>query len=452
MSSSLPNERLRLGSVIATWWPLAASWLLMGLELPAVAAVMARLPDPTLSLAAYGGVVFPLILMIESPIIMLLPASTALSRDWASYHVVRRFMFLAGGLLTVLHVLVAFTPVYEWVAGTLLGIPIPVREPARWGLQILTPWTFSIAYRRTQQGVLIRFGRSHAVGIGTAIRLTANGLVLAIGFLLHNVPGIVVGSAAVAAGVMSEAVYAGLAVRRVLRDQVRVAPPVAVPLTDATFMRFYLPLMLTPIIWFVSMPLTSAAMSRMALAIESLAVWPVMTGVVFTARSLGFALNEVVVTLLERPDPVPALRRFTALLAAFSTAALLLFAVTPLGRFWFERVSALPATLADLAHTGLWMMVLMPAFSPYQSLYQGAIVHSHRTRAVTESVAVLLVTAALVLAIGIARGAVGLYVASIATVASTAAQLVWLRFRARRELAAVIARDARPAEAAAAAS
>ena len=55
----------------------------MGLELPLVSAVVARLPDPTVSLAAYGGVVFPLALLIESPIIMLLSASTALARDLA---------------------------------------------------------------------------------------------------------------------------------------------------------------------------------------------------------------------------------------------------------------------------------------------------------------------------------------------------------------------------------
>ena len=55
----------RLRTVFAVWWPLAASWLLMGLELPAVSAVMARLPHATVSLAAYGGVVFPLALLID---------------------------------------------------------------------------------------------------------------------------------------------------------------------------------------------------------------------------------------------------------------------------------------------------------------------------------------------------------------------------------------------------
>ena len=59
--------------------PLAASWALMGIELPLVAAVMARFPEPDINLAAYGGIVFPLALIIEAPIIMLLAASTALS-------------------------------------------------------------------------------------------------------------------------------------------------------------------------------------------------------------------------------------------------------------------------------------------------------------------------------------------------------------------------------------
>ncbi|MGD8396518.1 MAG: hypothetical protein PVF43_13705, partial [Candidatus Eiseniibacteriota bacterium] len=66
--------------VAATWWPLAASWLLMGVELPLVSAVLARFPDPEIHLAAYGGIVFPLALLIEAPIIMLLAASTALSK------------------------------------------------------------------------------------------------------------------------------------------------------------------------------------------------------------------------------------------------------------------------------------------------------------------------------------------------------------------------------------
>ena len=84
--------------ILRTWWPLAASWLLMGFEGPAVASVVARMADPKINLAAWGGIVFPLSLMVEAPIIMMLAASTALCRDWISYVKLRRFMNRLGAL------------------------------------------------------------------------------------------------------------------------------------------------------------------------------------------------------------------------------------------------------------------------------------------------------------------------------------------------------------------
>ena len=67
--------------IFTVWWPLALSWLLMGIELPMLTSVVARLPDPEINLAAYGEIVFPLALILEAPVLMLLSASTALSQD-----------------------------------------------------------------------------------------------------------------------------------------------------------------------------------------------------------------------------------------------------------------------------------------------------------------------------------------------------------------------------------
>jgi hypothetical protein len=66
---------------------------------------------------------------------------------------------------------------------------------------IMTPWTWSIAYRRFNQGVLIRYNHSRAVGVGTVIRLTADLTVLLIGFSIGTIPGIVVATSAVSAGI-----------------------------------------------------------------------------------------------------------------------------------------------------------------------------------------------------------------------------------------------------------
>ena len=131
----------------------------------------------------------------------------ALCKDFDAYKKVRKFMMVTSACLTTLHLLIVFTPFYYFIVEKILGAPQVIVEPARIGLMIMTPWTWSIAYRRFNQGVLIRFGHSKTVGVGTVIRLTANLLVLTTGYLVGNIPGIVVGTSAVIAGVVCEAIY-----------------------------------------------------------------------------------------------------------------------------------------------------------------------------------------------------------------------------------------------------
>ena len=414
-------------------WPLAASWLLMGVELPALSAIVARLPHPETNLAAYGGVVYPLALIVESPVIMLLAASTALSKDWASYRKVWNYMQAAGALLTALHLLVALTPLYYVVARSILAVPEQVIEPARLGLILMLPWTWAISYRRFNQGVLIRFGYSKSVGVGTVIRLTANLTVLLIGLAVRTVPGVAVASAGMAAAVLSEALYVGIRVRPVLRHDLTAQPAVEPPLTYAAFFAFYIPLVLTSLLNLLANPIGSAALSRMPQALTSLAVWPVVSGLVFMSRGLGIAFNEVVVALLDEPGARAALRRFTWLLCLGTTAGLALLAATPLSRLWFEGLSALPADLAAMARLGLWVALPLPALTALQSWYQGSLLHGRRTRGITESVVLYLAVDVAVLFGGVTWGGLGgLYVGLAGMAAATLAQTGWLAWRARR--------------------
>ena len=441
---------LPVAKIYKTWWPLAFSWLLMGAELPAISAVVARLPNPGINLAAYGGIVFPLALIIEAPIIMLLAASTALCKDIASYRKMRRFMMVAGGTLTALHLLVALTPIYYFVVVNILGAPAEIIEPGRIGFILMTPWTWSIAYRRFNQGVLIRFGHPQTISVGTVIRLSADLAVLAVGYRLGDLQGIVVATLAVSAGVISEAVYVGIMVRPVIKHELKLAPPVSPVLTLRSFLAFYVPLAMTSLLFLLAQPMGSAAISRMPMALESLAVWPVVSGLVFMFRSLGVAYNEVVVALLDEPRSFVSLHRFTGWLSLASTLALLVMTVTPLSSWWFSTVSALPPELAAMAGLALWFALPLPFLSVIQSWYQGAILHGRVTRGITEAVLVYLVISIALYMIGVAWGQVpGLYIGLLVISISMAAQTVWLWVRSRPILQAVQVRDgvALPAEA-----
>jgi len=290
---------------------------------------------------------------------------------------------------------------------------------------------------------LIRFGRSGAVGTGTIVRLSANVIVLTIGYLIHRIPGIVVGPCAVASGVISEAVFAGLVVRPVLRGSVRNAPQVDHPLTLRTFLDFYIPLAMTQLLFLLAGPFGSAAISRLPMALQSLAVWPVVSGLVFLLRSMGVAYNEVVVALLDEPGSSTNLRRFSAWLACGISTVLLVMAASPLSRFWFGTLSGLPPELAALGQRGIWFALPQPAMAVYQSWYQGAILHGKQTRGIIEAVVVYLVSMAVLLPISVAWGRwVGLNAILTIVSISTALQTGWLWLRSQPVMRLVSIRDA----------
>ena len=437
----LVKTPLSMRRIMRTWWPLTVSWLLMTAELSLISAVVARLPDPEVNLAAWG-IVFSLSIMIQAPSAMLLAASTALSQDWASYLKLRRFMLGISAILSLLHALVAFTPLYDLVMGDLIGAPVEIMEPTRLGLMIMTPWSWGTAYRRFEQGVLIRFDYSRAVVWGSLLRLGMDSVVLVIGYTLGQASGIVVGSSGIIIGVLSEAIYAGWRVGPLRRGQLKQAAPVEPPLTFRAFLNFYIPLALTALLTVLMQPLVSAALSRMPNPLESLAVWPVLFGLLVIWQSVGIAYNEAVIALLDAPQAVYNLRRFTLLLAALTTILLGIMAATPLATFWFSSVTALAPALVPLAQQSLWFALLLPGLRVLQSWYQGAIVYSRDTRGITESVVIFLVVSGAILWAGVIWGQIaGIYVGLIASVIGLLLQTIWLRWRSRPVMRAVQARD-----------
>ena len=355
----------------------------MGAEMPLVGAAIARLEDPEWQLYALGGVVYPLCLVVEAPVIMLLAAGTALGKDRQGYDLLWRFAHGSGLLLTLLHAAFAFTPLLDWLAVDLLDAKPPALDAARLGMQWMLPWTWAIAARRFAQGVAIRQGQSHVVAQGTVLRLMVNGGVLLVGVWYPWGPGIAVGCAAISAGVLAEAVFATWAARPVIR---RLPDCEGEPLSWDGFLRFYIPLACTPLVTLLIQPIGSAAMNRMPEPKLSLAAWPVVYGLVFLTRSAGFAFNEVVVALIQQEGGRAALRRFAFGLAFTTMAVLACVAFTPAAGLYFDVFTKLEGPLRDLAVSAVGLAILMPGYAVLQNYYQGALVAYRASLPVSVSV------------------------------------------------------------------
>lgn len=425
------KSELTLGLIFKTWWPLALSWMMMSVETPLLSAVVARLPDARLNLAAIGGIVQPIRMVIMSPVVMLLSASVALSKDWASFQKIYRFMMILSAILTGLVALVAFTPLFYVIADDVLGTPQELYQIARWGLMVSVPVGWGVAYRRFHQGVLIRNGFSNAIMVGTVLRISGYALVLLAGYLIHTIPGTVVEAAALLTGIWAEAIYTGIRVRPVVRYRVKTAPP-AEPLTWRAFFGFYIPLVFTSLLNMVWSPVSSASISRMPRPIDSLAIMPVTNGLAFLFRSFGLALNEVVVALLDRPRAAERLRRFSWYVAIATTGLFALMVLTPLSGVWFERISGLSPELAALAKSVVLIALPLPALSVLRSWSQGILLFGRKTRGISEAIVISLVTLVAVLWGGVALNTVtGAYVGMAGLIVANLTQAVWLFVRGR---------------------
>ncbi|NJN55040.1 MAG: hypothetical protein HC804_09960, partial [Anaerolineae bacterium] len=218
-------------------------------------------------------------------------------------------------LLTAVTVLIAFTPVFDWVVVGLLGAPPEVAVWVRPGMKIMTFWSATIAWRRFLQGVLIGFGQPGKMAWGTAVRLVASGGTAVILALASTQPGVVIGSTALMAGVIAEAIFATWAVRPLLKNQLSAtASPVEGATDEMLSYRqlfwFHLPLAGTSVMILLVQPLVTSSLAKLDNPVASLAAWPVLFQVLLMMRAAAFALPEMVIALSKTPEAFAVIRRF----------------------------------------------------------------------------------------------------------------------------------------------
>jgi hypothetical protein len=379
------SDRLPPGTIFRFWSPLALTWLFMSIEGPFLAAVIARLPEPKFNLAAYG-VAFAFAILVESPVIMLMSASTALVDSWIAFRRMWNFTLALNVGITAVMLLILVPPVYSFITGDLIGLEPEVARLTYTSLIILLPWPAAIGYRRFYQGLLIRAGHTRRVAYGTVVRLAA---MAATGFVFYHMselPGAWVGAAALSAGVIVEAVASrvmAIGALRMLRD----AGPGSIGRPAPSYreiVHFYTPLALTMVLTLAVQPLVTFFMGQARHSLESLAVLPVVQSLVFLFRTPGVSFQEAAIALLgqDRRRLGPILH-FTGLLAVLTSFALALIVWTPLADIWLRRISGLSVELSAFALLPLRILAMLPALAALLSFQRALLIDARRTGPVT---------------------------------------------------------------------
>ena len=396
------GSTLTYRQIFLFWLPLAGTWLMMAVEGPYLAAIIARLDRPTENLAAFG-VAFAFAIIIEAPVIMLMAAATALVRNRHSYLALRRFAYGLGAILTGAQLVVVLPPVFTWVAD-MVGLSPEVARLTHQGLAIMLPWPVAIGYRRFRQGLLISHNLTRRVAYGTVLRLVTMSIVALVASRIPSLQGVHVGAAALAVGVVVEAVASRWMTREIVSKLLdgQLERASTTPLTLGAIASFYLPLALTSVLAMAVQPMVTFFMGQSRFALQSLAVLPVVHGLTFIFRALGLSYQEVGIALLgDRRQHYRQIRNFACGLAVAAAAGLGLIAYTPLASIWFLDISGLTPELSAFAFRPVQILALFPAGSVWMAFQRAVLVHARETTSITWASVAEVATVVTVLAVTI---------------------------------------------------
>lgn len=424
------EDDLTPGIIFLFWIPLALTWVMMGLEGPIVASVIARLQEAKLNLAAYG-VALSVAFISEGPIIMLVSTATALVRNYSSYRKLLRFALLLNGLITVLLAILMIPGVFFFLADDVVGLPEEVSRLAYWSTLLFLPWPAAIGMRRFYQGILIRHNRTRYVTYGTITRLgsmTAAALVLA---WWGNVPGACVGSLSLSVGVVCEAVASRIMAHGVLmRLKAGPADENQGSLTYREIASFYLPLALTSLLFLSAHSIVTFFVARSRMAIESLAVLPVIGAFMFIFRSFGLSYQEAVIALVgDRFEKFFPVRNFALLLVSAVFCSLGLVVFTDVVVIWYKDICGLSQDLAHFALEPTKLLMVLPVLEVVMSFQRGLMVAGLTTKPVTLGALIEIIAIVVTLNLAIhSFNMVGALAAALALVSGRVASILFLLY------------------------
>lgn len=415
---TLTNRR-----ILSLWLPLAVSFELMMLEGPSLQAAVGRLADTQVNLAAWG-LTISLSLLVESPVIMLLGTSIALASDRPAWHALRRFTVALCAGCTALAALLAFTPLYDVVTGTLMRQPDDIRAAARPALKIMLLWTAAIGWRRACQGLLVKHGMTSMVSLGTLVRLCS--VIITAVLLVRDgrLPGVQVAACAIMVGVIGEAIVTTFFARPAERE---LKETDSRHLTGRDIFRFHAPLAATTLLTLLAQPLTASALAWLPQAEKTLAAWPVAFMALLVIRGWGLALQEITVSRARDPEARAPLARFTVLVGLITSGVAAALAFTPLLGIYLEGALHVPLALQPEVGLGIGLCCLQPLITAMAAFTRGALMAVGATRDVYAGMGASLAAQIALLVLAVLLHLPGMWAAAIAFMGATLVEYGWLR-------------------------
>lgn len=414
--------------IFILWVPLAITWIVMALESPMITSGISRLPDAINQLAAFGFS-FAIALLIEGPVIQMLSAGTAVTSSKSSYKKILSIQRFIAIVTLSIHIFLSITPVFYFFALKIMKLPPQLLIPAHKSFVVLIPWAPSIGYRRLWQGVMIKHGRSKYVPIVMVIRIAMAAIILGIGLISKEIDGAVLGGFTLSIGVISGMASAYIFAKPCIDS----LPETSIKdISKNQMIAFYVPLAITSIITLGVRPLLNIGIVNGNAPVESLALWPVLLAYIFLYTSICQSLQEIIIAEYSKEN-FKVIKSFVNWIAIIMMCFyLLVYLIKPLWRIWFVNISNTPQETLKYLPISLALFIIIPFISAKISWFRAILVAERKTTSLTYAVFVNVGTLlSVIYLVPMYFEIPGIYLASIAYIASYTFELLFLSYRSK---------------------
>ncbi len=363
--------------------PLALTLIAGGFSSQFLSGGMARLPQATQVLAAYG-VAWGLADFLASPLSQINQLSLVLADNHQARRRIQYFALIGGVCLALVLAALAFTRLGDWVIFAGHGLNAEVGAAVRSTLFWLVPIPLCEGFNRSLAGLLMQARRTQVVSYAT---LASIGASIAAVFAL--VPSELVRREPMCLPLLVAYTGIGVYMGVLLWGYRRWVAPQMKPSGEAPSLaylfRFFWPLALVMAIQGLSRPLINFFVARGPDGQESLAV----LAVVYSLAHLPYGwVNEVrslAPAFREEARSLHHIRRFAAACGLLSFGTMALAFWTPLRLFLLDQLLGLDPALAAQCQWPLFLFSFFPLAVALRAYYHGVALVEHRTRALAPS-------------------------------------------------------------------
>jgi progressive ankylosis protein len=376
MNTSQTTSQRSLLALLTQFIPLSLSDVAMTLGDPLQTSALSRLDFPQETLAGVG-VVKGVAVFLESPIIMILHAATALGGQAKSRRALWQFTIIAGLVLSSIFLLLTWQPLYNWLLLDVFGVSASIAARGRTAFLLMFLWPFVIAWRRFFQGLLIRAHKSIAVGWASVARLTWVIVTLIVGVSLRFDGALLAGITMMGAILIEAILVTWFCVRlgaiAILNQQVN-SDTKKLPQTLPGVTFYYLPLASTMLLVWGARAILLSLIARAFDGSLALAVWPAAWGLLLAIANGTRMIQQVVISAYEETSK-RTLVAFVMIVGLSFTLIPLFLGFTEQGLFLLREFLGNNPALVAASRPIIQILSCLPLLLAMQNTFQGLLIH-----------------------------------------------------------------------------